>query len=233
MPRIPLIEDLTSGSLPIGSNLTVEYDSASQWYNASLTMTAGCLDSGGKVWYTCLAQPPGYIRSQLKRLGVNTEELEKNERFRITDWYTATLGQKSQERHATDSLKIADLSILVGKWLKELPGPDWLRFSDDISVLARFNDEKFWVEFVLARLNPYSRLWGSTAVRGIIKGVHSEAVYRQLEAAADGIIDFKLEETEDGKTRDLMRIRSMRNMDFERGWHQLKTGKNFEVTLLK
>jgi KaiC/GvpD/RAD55 family RecA-like ATPase len=51
-----------------------------------------------------------------------------------------------------------------------------------------------------------------------------------MEAAVDGIIDFKLEE-EGKRTRDLMRIRSMRNVHFDREWHELKIGDNFEVTL--
>lgn len=233
MPRIPLIEDLTTQPVPIGSNLMVEYDSASQWYNASLTIATGFLQCRGKVWYTALALSPTSIRSQLSRLGVDVESAEKDDRFRLHDWYTVTLGQKSREKFSVDSLKTPDLSILLGKWLREVPGPEWLRITDDISVLARFNDEKLWLEFVLSRLNPYSLQWKSTAVRGVVKEVHSESVYRQLEAVADGIIDFKLEEDADGRTRDLMRIRTMRNVDFERGWHQVKMGPNFEVILEK
>jgi len=45
-----------------------------------------------------------------------------------------------------------------------------------------------------------------------------------LEATVDGIIDF---------TRDLIRIRSMRNVGYDREWHELKIGENFEVTLAK
>jgi len=33
-----------------------------------------------------------------------------------------------------------------------------------------------------------------TAIRGIIGGIHSDWVYKNLEAAVDGIIDFKLED---------------------------------------
>jgi KaiC/GvpD/RAD55 family RecA-like ATPase len=63
-------------------------------------------------------------------------------------------------------------------------------------------------------------------------GVHSPWAYRQLEAAYEGIVDFKLEDS-GGKTRELFRIRVMRNVHFDREWHELKIGKreNFEVTL--
>jgi KaiC/GvpD/RAD55 family RecA-like ATPase len=62
--------------------------------------------------------------------------------------------------------------------------------------------------------------------------MHGGWVYNRLEAAADGIVDFKLEE-EGKSTRDLVRIRSMRNVHFDREWHELKIEDNFEVALEK
>ena len=40
-------------------------------------------------------------------------------------------------------------------------------------------------------------------------------------------------EEEGQSTRDLIRIRSMRNVHFDREWHELKIGHNFEITLEK
>jgi KaiC/GvpD/RAD55 family RecA-like ATPase len=68
--------------------------------------------------------------------------------------------------------------------------------------------------------------------RGVVRGVHSEWVYKRLEDAYDGIIDFRLEETGE-ETQDLMRIRSMRDLRHDRKWHRLKIADNFEVTLEK
>ena len=76
MPHIPLIEDLTSGSVPPGSNLLVEFDPASQWYNAALTIAAGWLNSGGKLTYLLSSRAPDNIRSQLTRLGIDVQGLE-------------------------------------------------------------------------------------------------------------------------------------------------------------
>jgi KaiC/GvpD/RAD55 family RecA-like ATPase len=140
-------------------------------------------------------------------------------------------------------LKVADLSIDYSKTMipaagSPFPGtryhlgPNVLRISDDDSILIRFNDEKSFMEYYRTRAIPVGPARKSTSIDALVKGVWSEYVYKSWEAAVDGIIDFKLEE--EGKTtRDLMRIRSMRNVHFDREWHELKVDRNFEVTLEK
>ena len=236
--RLALIEDLLSEPLPAGSNLLVEYDAASQWYRASLNITREWLRAGGEVGYNVTVQPPDNLRFQLRKLGMNVEDLETRGKLEIWDWYTATLGQKSKERFVGSStLKAADLSIDIGR--EELrPAmagetyPEYLRIWDNCSVMARFNDDKAWVEFLLTRLFPSGFHSKSTFIVGVIRGIHSDSVYRQLEDAADGVIDFKIGEI-DEETRDVFRIRSMRNVPFDRRWHQLKIGDNLEVSLEK
>lgn len=233
VPKIPLIQDLLADQLPAGFSLLVEFDPDSQWFSASITIAAGWLKTGGEVSYSAFAQPPDRIRSQLNGLGLNCEELERQEKLSFLDWYTMTLGEKSKEKFAPPSLKVADLSIWMSREvMRQPPSPDTLRIVDDTLALVRFNDEKAVVEFVLTRYIPSAARRNVTTITGVIRGVHSDAVYKQLEAANDGIIDFKLEE-EGGKTRDLMRIRNMRNVHFDREWHELKLEQNFEVTLHK
>lgn len=233
LPRIPLIEDLTTGPIAPGSFLLVEYTGASQWYNASFSIAAGWLKTEGTVSYNSFAHSPGDIRARLNRLGVNSEQLENETKLRIWDEYTATLGQKSKEKYAVDSLKVSDLSILFSRdFMRRPPQPDTLVILDNASTVARFNDEKSLVELLLTRAVPAYRMLKSTAVVGAIRGIHSSWVYEQMEAASDGIIDFKLDETAD-PPRNLMRIRSLRDVGFDGRWHQLKIGANLEVTLEK
>jgi KaiC/GvpD/RAD55 family RecA-like ATPase len=213
LPRIPLIEDLTTAPIPAGSNILVEFDPASQWYNASLTIAAGWIRTGGSVSYNTFAQSPATVRAQLNRLGVNTEELEAKDQLRIWDWYTASLGQKSKEKYAIDSLKAADLSIVHAK--TQLPGPpipDRLRISDNTSALGRFNDEKSWIEFALTRGIPTAVSRQSTSLHGMMAGIHSDWAYKQVEGASDGTVDFKLDEEAKGETVDVMRVRNFRNV---------------------
>lgn len=241
MPKIPLIEDLTAGPIPTGSILIAEYDPPSHWYAACSTIAAGWVTTGGRVHYNLSTRLPNQLRSTLKLLGLDMEQLEKNEKLIILDWYTATLaGRETQEKYAFNTLKVSDLSIRFLKAAKGDAGagiplplsPDILRVMDDISFLARFNDEKSLVEFLLARFIPHAWKGFGVVVAGVMRGAHSDWFYRQLEAQVDGIIDFKLEEAGE-EPENLMRIRNMRNVSFDSRWHKLKVGENFEVTLEK
>lgn len=235
MPRIPLIEDLTKASVPLGSNLLIEFDAASQWYNSCLTIAAGWVKEGGTVGYNGFLQPSKSVRKQLSRVGLNVDDLERNDRLRVYDWFTPTLGHKSKEKYGIDSVKVADQSIEFHLSEDDLnnPGdtewPESLRIVDNFSTLARFNDEKAWIEFMLTRVYPIGLVKKSTLIFGIMKGVHSEWAYKQLEGSADIIIDFKLDTLD--RARDVVQIRTMRNVHFDRELHELKVGENFEVTL--
>ena len=231
MPRIPLIEDLTKGPVPSGSQIIVEFDPASQWINASLTIAAGWVKDGGSVSYVANSQSPDDIRSQLRRLGLAVEELERTDRLWITDLYSASIGQKSKERFAVESLKVADLSIYIGREaMGDSPAPEFLVIADNNSILDRFNAEKNWVEMYLTRPIPMGKTRQITQLIAFMGGIHSTWAYKQLEAAVDGIVDFKVEDV-NGERRTFIGIRNMRNVSFDSRWHPLKIGENFEVTL--
>jgi KaiC/GvpD/RAD55 family RecA-like ATPase len=233
LPRIPLIEDLTKGVVPPGSNILVEFDPASQWLNASLTIAAGWVKDGGSVSYIAQSQAPDDVRSQFRKLGLAVEDLERTDRLWITDLYSASIGQKSKERFAVGSLKVADLSLWIGRdAMADSPAPEFLVVADNCSVVDRFNAERNWVELYLTRPIPMSKSRKITQLMGFIEGIHSAWAYKQLEAAVDGIVDFKVEDA-NGERRNLIAIRNMRNMHFDSRWHLLKIGENFEVTLEK
>ena len=212
--------------------LLVVFDPSSQWYNATITIAAGWLKQGGGVDYSAYTEPPEAVRIKLSRL-VNAAQLEMEKKLGITDWYTTTLGEKSKEKYSVPSLKVSDLSLIFSQiQFRRPPEPGTLNISDNTSTVARFNDEKSWVEYVLTRPIRMGRIRGHTMIRGVMEGVHSGWVYKQLESAHDGIIDFKFDETRD-PPRNKMRIRTMRNVTFDGSWHELKIGENFEVTLEK
>lgn len=178
------------------------------------------------------------MSAQLKRQGLNTGALEADGKLIILDWYTTTLGQKSKEKYAFDSLKVADLSIRFTKAAKgdessaiPLPvSPDVLRIHDDLSALFRFNDEKSTVEFFLTRFIPHQWKGFGRLIAGAIRGIHSDWVYNQLEAQCHGVIDLKLDEANSGP-RNIIRVRTLRNVSFDPKWRKLRVGDGSQVTL--
>ena len=140
---------------------------------------------------------------------------------------------KSSEKLQEPTLKVADISIsYIKEQFTKPPDPDRLLLVDDWSSYSRFNDEKSWVEFLLTRDFTLASALHSYNIGGLMKGLHSGAVYNRLEVAADGIVDIKMEE--EGKTIcDMIRIRNFRNVHSDREWHRLKVGENFEVKLEK
>lgn len=191
------------------------------------------MKTGGSVSYIAQSQSPEDIRSQLRRLGIAVEELEQKDRLWITDFYSASQGQKSKEKIAVESLKVADLSIWIAREaMVESAAPEFLVIADNSSVLDRFNDEKNWVELYLTRPIPMAKTRQITQLIGFMAGIHSNWAYKQLEAAVDGIVDFKIEDAGE-ETRDLMRIRSLRKVGFDRRWHELTMSESSEVRLHK
>ena len=191
------------------------------------------MQTGGRVSYHAAGQSSEKVRSQLEKLGVDPTKLETDGKLEIWDWYTAMLGRKPQEKLFIDSLRVADLSIWWSKHrLSGPPTPEVLRIIDDLSSLARYNDEKTWVDFMVTRIVPSAAAQKSTRIVGVIKGIHSEWAYKTLEAAHDGIIDLKFDEVGE-ETRVSMRIRSMRNVSFDRRWHGLNFDDKFHASIEK
>lgn len=211
---------MTKEPIPPGSNILVEFDPASYWYNASLTMAAGWIATGGIASYNVYDHQPDDVRVQLERLGLDVQSLEREGRFRIIDWYTFQLGQKSQEKFAAASLKVADLSILYSRTMMAkstakgvgptLPGtyggsgwiglkaePSVLRIGDDELVILRFNDEKSFIDLWRTREVPSASATKSTQIAGAVKGSYDDRVLKSMESSVDGVIDFKLDETTD------------------------------------
>ncbi len=231
MPKIPIIQDLALEAIPPGSNILVEFDPASQWYNASVTIAAGWLKTGGSVSYIANSQSPDEVRSQLASMGLAVQDLEQSDRLWITDLYTASTGQKSKERFAPESLKVADLSLWIAREaMVDSAAPEFLVIAENNSILDRFNDERNWVELFLTRPIPMAKMRQVTQIVAFMSGVHSIWAYKQLEAAVDGIIDFRLDETLD-PAQNMIRIRSMRRVGFDGRWHKVKSAQNSEINL--
>jgi len=84
------------------------------------------------------------------------------------------VGQKSKEKFAVGSLKVADLSLYIAREaMAETPAPEFLVILDNGSVVDRFNDERAWVELYLTRPFPMGKVRQLTQLTAFMSGVHS------------------------------------------------------------
>jgi KaiC/GvpD/RAD55 family RecA-like ATPase len=113
--------------------------------------------------------------------------------------------------------------------MADSPSPEFLVIADNASVIDRFNDEKNWVELYLTRPIPMGKSRQLTQIIAFMNGIHSNWAYKQLEAAVDGIVDFKLDESSD-PAQNLMRIRVLRKIGFDGRWHRLQIAES-QVTI--
>ena len=115
--RIPLIEELTMEPISPRSQLLVEYDAGSQWYNATVTIGAGWLKQGDTLSYNLTLRSPDKLRSKLQQSRLDTGKLEADDKLRIQDYYTATLGKTSSER-LPNPIKVNDMTLAWGKLMR-------------------------------------------------------------------------------------------------------------------
>jgi len=67
-------------------------------------------------------------------------------------------------------------------------------------------------------------------IGGVARRVHAESFYRRLEAASDGIIDVRVMEQE-GVTKNLLKLRSLKGQPHDNRWHEIEIKPNSEAAL--
>ena len=239
---IPLLKELIPDGIEYSTNLLVEFEPDSIWYDASLTMAAQALRNGIKTDYHTFRRVPSEVSGAIARFGLNVKKLQEDGLFRIIDSYTVQTGlgalegpKKGKVPFQTQSVKLSDWSIAIAQEIKTgVPEPEKRRFhiDDDTSILLQYNAEKAFIDFWRTRALPDARARERAFLHSAVLGVHSQAFYKQFESLCDGIIDFKREE-KDGQVEPLVRVRAIPGKRYDSRWHQLKISENFEVTLEK
>ena len=252
---IPLLAQLIPDGIKSGSIFAVQYDPESQWFAVATTIAARYLQSGGCVGYVAQARSLEAARRDFEALAVDVSAKRKEGRLSIDDWYSATLtsGRLSQvgnqgsffepieEGVRAQSLKLSDLSI---EWQKEMK-QDVPHDSHDVedawpsgalviceseSEILRFNEENAFVEWKLGRNIPYDRRAKRISLFGLVRGIHSEAFYRRIESAVDGVVDCRVLEQE-GESKSFLRIRSIKGQPYDGRWHEIEIKQNGEAAL--
>jgi KaiC/GvpD/RAD55 family RecA-like ATPase len=255
---IPFLSELTLGGIRPGTILLVEFDPDSQWFAVSITMAGNVIQNGGNVAFNAMARSPEEIENELSTLGVDVPRAFKEGRLSINDWYSATLSggriepltpgasvfedRDTQKGSKCLSLKVQDLSVeflkdsKVSRESSRFYRPDWpagtLNVVDSFSALLRFNDEKSTADYFESRLFPEQRKAQRITIMGLVRGIHSDWLYKRTEAATDGVVDIRVME-EEGKARNFVRVRSLRGQPHDSAWHQIEIKPNGEAGLVR
>jgi KaiC/GvpD/RAD55 family RecA-like ATPase len=230
---LPLLKSLLPHGIKYGSMLLIEFTPDSEWYELSLALAAQALAQSVGCEYHCLVRAPNEIRAEFAMLGLDVQKLEAADILRIIDDYSAQIGfLKKPEMTRETSMRVADWSILATQKMKSADDADRrrLHIDDNTSILSRYNKENEIVDYWRTRLIPLSRSLEQIMLHSLVKGVHSEAFYNQLESWHDGIVDVKSEERE-GRIEHLVRVRILRGCDYDSKWRRLEILDNRRVTI--
>ena len=237
---LPILSELTRNSFAYGTSLLVEFEPHSLWYETSLTIAAHALRHGIRTDYHSYVRSPDEIRKTLSGLGLNPQKLEQEDTLRIIDSYTVTTGigtpekpaAKSELPYQAQSLKMSDWSIGTARVLKGVGVTEAdkrrVHLDDNSSVLTQFNQEKEVLDIWRARFVPFSRILEQATCHSLLVGVHSEAFYKYIESASDGVIDFRSKE-ENGAIEQFVRTRILRSKGYDSSWRKLQLLENGEV----
>ena len=234
----PFLKELVPGGFEFGSNLLVEFDSDSVWYETSLTIAAHALRAGIKIDYHNFQHTPSDIRKAFDRRGLDVKKLEDNDMLWIVDSFTVQTGadtSQDQSEVTQVSVKLSDWSIALARDLKTGISETMkrrLHIDDNTGTLLQYNEEKAIIDFWRTRYIPYSRARECVNIYSLLTNVASTSFYKQYESLSDGIIDFKSEEREN-ELQHYVRIRSLRGRGCDSRWRKLRLSDNGEATLVE
>lgn len=251
--QIQLLADLIPDGVKPGTMLLVEFDPDSQWLSLATTMTSHFFRDNRHIGYLAMVRPVEDVERCLAALEVDFGPAVQSGRFVIEDWYSATLTggllgslnekgpifERTPSGLCVRSLKVNDLSV---EWLKtSKAGPQiydiidlWpggsLVIAESFSGMLRFNEERPFVEWIESRVNPGERKRKGITIQGLVRGLHSDWLYKRMESASDGIIDVRVMER-DEEAKNLLRLRTMKGQPHDAHWHEIRIKSNGEATL--
>jgi len=239
---LPIFERLLPDGVEFGTNLLVEFEPDSAWYEASLTITAQALRSGHKALYHTFQHPPADVEHDLRKFGLDLTKLQGDGVFQILDSLAVQMGGLNpvdQEEPAAKTLKIPDLSISLAQDIKKKREEGisedekwWVHIDDNTGIITRYNSEMNVLDYWRTRLIAFSRPIQNITVYSILKGTVSESFLSQFETINDGIIDFKCEDKE-GEVAQLVRVRRMHGKKFNSRWQRLNVSGTGEITAVQ
>lgn len=220
--RIPILADLIPEGVPYRTAFVIEYDPDSSYYQILESTVHDLLSAGRVVSFFDYTRFPDQVRQDLRALGSDIDALEAQGKFLLYDGYSATLGIKSKEKLAFESLKVADISLYFLKMTKdENPIRNDVGFSDSGTIGLRYNDEKAFLDWYATRVIPRVKLHDRISFSAFVSGVHSTPFYKSIEDMCDGVIDVKFDDSME-TPRTKLRVRAFKVGQFNGSWRYVK-----------
>ena len=195
------------------------YEPSSHWLALILTMVSGLLRGGHVANIVTTATSPLQIRLELQRKVPNLSELESARKFFLSDWHTWMTGKKSEEAISVDSLSVVKMGIDQSRFRKEFGFAYDFVGVDNFSTVLKYNDERPFMQWFDNLVAGLKQLKG-VRLYGFVKRFHSEALYSNVEALADGVIELDYRER-GGKLENMIRVKSLKGMSHPTEWRNL------------
>ncbi len=227
--QIPILSEILGCPVPREKFLVGLYEPSAHWLSLILTMASGVLRNGCVANVVTAANPPSQIRGELGRNIPKVDELESSNKLFISDWHTWMTGKKSDERISVGSLSVGGMSLDQLIPTRDLSPTYDLVVVDNISMMLKYNDERSfmqWFDKLVARL----RALKGIRLYGFVKGFHSETLYSNVEALADGVIELNYRE-HGGKLENAIRIKSLKGMSHPTEWRSLEVNPDGTLRL--
>jgi KaiC/GvpD/RAD55 family RecA-like ATPase len=211
----PGANTLVKGVLPSSSLLLIGPTGAGKTIFCKHFLFSGLL-TGEPCIYVATNETPEEIESSMKIFGMNITPFKEKNMMRIVDGCSWKLGKKSSSEYAVDAQQnfLTAISIKIKKAQQDLKN---IRFVfDSVSELTALTNPDSVLTF-LQGLTPRIRLQGGKAIFIVAAGAHNDHFMNLLRLTFDGIIEMKLDET-NNEIKRLLRVFSLKGVRHKTNW---------------
>jgi len=197
VPKVTMGVEILDNLLPDGlpSTCTVVFlsDPGSGEENLLAHLVGGQIESGKTVLYVTLDNFPPNIRQGVQ-VHVTKENVDWSA-LTFVDCYSKTVGVESEEPHAVDPENLSAISIAISDVMAKRPAS--MIVLDSFNTLIRKRGGHSAIEF-LRVLVARTRQAKCISILTINRKAFHPAIVASAQDVADGVIEFRLEEEEQG-----------------------------------
>lgn len=216
VPRIAagleILDPLLPEGLPMASTILILSDPAAGEENMLAHFVSQQIEAGKSVLYITLDNFPPNIRHYVQ-LHLTSKSMDLS-RLLFVDCYSKTVGVESEEPNVVDPEDLSAISIAISDVLTKIPVS--LMVLDSFNTLVRKRGARTAIEF-LRLLVGRTRQANSLTLLTMSRKAWHPAIVASAEDTAQGVIELKVEEREEGIERSL-RVFKMVGVKHSTSW---------------